>query len=135
MKGENSLPSSDSIDSADGFFMTAAEVACLFNMSQSNLHNWRKKGKGPKSIKVCDEDPILKKRVLYPKKDIKEYLSFLEQTFCPKKAAEFLNVSIFTLNDWRSKKRGPHYVKDGGAIRYCKKDLDDFQKNHFRSGG
>lgn len=39
-----------------------------------------------------------------------------DQTLTPNEAAKFLGVSVKTLNNWRSKGRGPAYVKYAGAI-------------------
>ena len=51
-----------------------------------------------------------------------------------KGAAEYLGLSPITLNIWRSKKKGPDYIKlGGGHIRYTKEQLDDFiQKSIVR---
>ena len=38
-------------------------------------------------------------------------------------AAKILNVSVFTLRNWRSKKRGPAWVKYPRAVRYRRSDL------------
>lgn len=38
-------------------------------------------------------------------------------------AADFLKLSERTLQDWRSKKRGPPFVKAGRAVRYRRRDL------------
>jgi hypothetical protein len=38
-------------------------------------------------------------------------------------AADFLNLSIRTLQAWRVKNAGPHFVRAGRAIRYRRSDL------------
>jgi len=38
-------------------------------------------------------------------------------------AADFLNLSIRTLQAWRAKGCGPAYVRAGRAIRYRRRDL------------
>jgi predicted DNA-binding transcriptional regulator AlpA len=38
-------------------------------------------------------------------------------------AADFLKMSERTLQDWRSQKRGPPFVKAGRAVRYRRRDL------------
>jgi hypothetical protein len=43
-----------------------------------------------------------------------------------KAAAVKLNTSEATLNTWRSRGRGPKYVKIGGKVFYRDEDLDDF---------
>jgi hypothetical protein len=45
----------------------------------------------------------------------------------PTKAAAIkLNISEATLNTWRSRGRGPKYVKIGGKVFYRDEDLDEF---------
>ena len=41
-------------------------------------------------------------------------------------AAEFLDVSVATLRDWRIRKRGPVYAKFGKAVRYPISELERF---------
>ena len=41
-----------------------------------------------------------------------------------RQAAEHLNLSVRTLQQWRYRGCGPRYVKLGGAIRYRPEDLD-----------
>jgi hypothetical protein len=41
-------------------------------------------------------------------------------------AAEFLDVRVRTLQDWRFKKTGPVYCKFGGAVRYPLAELERF---------
>lgn len=41
-----------------------------------------------------------------------------------REAAEYLNRSVFTLQQWRHRKQGPAYYKDGnGGIRYKVADM------------
>ena len=44
----------------------------------------------------------------------------------PTEAAEYLRLSPITLAQWRSKDRGPAFVKFGSAVRYLRADLDDW---------
>lgn len=63
-----------------------------------------------------------------------------DQTLTPNQAAKFLGVSVKTLNNWRSKGRGPAYVKYAGAIdglgrqrgnvTYRLGDLRDYVNTH-----
>jgi len=41
-------------------------------------------------------------------------------------AADYLGISKHTLNSyrWSNAKNGPAYVKMGGKVSYCQKDLD-----------
>ena len=41
-------------------------------------------------------------------------------------AADYLQVSIRTLEDWRRKGGGPVYCKIGKCVRYLPTDLDKF---------
>ena len=43
-----------------------------------------------------------------------------------KVAAEYLGVSVRTLEDWRAKERGPNYVRIGHRIRYALRVLGAF---------
>ena len=40
--------------------------------------------------------------------------------------ADYLGVSVATLDRWRRKSRGPAYVRVGGSIRYILADLDSW---------
>jgi predicted DNA-binding transcriptional regulator AlpA len=40
-----------------------------------------------------------------------------------KQAAEYLGLSPATLSSWRCRKKGPRWVKLGGAVRYDDADL------------
>ena len=42
------------------------------------------------------------------------------------KAGELLGVHVKTLMKWKSKGRGPKFLKLGGRIRYRQEDLDAF---------
>ncbi len=49
----------------------------------------------------------------------------------PKQAAEFLGVSLDTLAQWRSQRRGPPYVKlEGRLVRYRAADLESYLAQH-----
>ena len=41
-------------------------------------------------------------------------------------AADFLNLSACTLQQWRSKGRGPQFVKLNRMVRYRRSDIDAF---------
>jgi hypothetical protein len=45
-------------------------------------------------------------------------------------AAEFLGVSVRTLQAWRVRGGGPPYVKIGRAVRYQRRTLVNFQEQH-----
>jgi hypothetical protein len=45
-------------------------------------------------------------------------------------AAEFLGVSVRTLQSWRVRGGGPLYVKIGRAVRYRQRVLAAFQEAH-----
>ncbi|RLB40402.1 MAG: DNA-binding protein [Deltaproteobacteria bacterium] len=41
-------------------------------------------------------------------------------------AAEMLRLSVQTLRNWRTQRRGPAYLKLGRAVRYRPEDLEDY---------
>jgi len=45
-------------------------------------------------------------------------------------AAEFIGVSVRTLQAWRVRGGGPPYVKIGRAVRYQRRVLAEFQRAH-----
>lgn len=45
-------------------------------------------------------------------------------------AAEFLGVSTRTLQAWRVRGGGPRYAKIGRAVRYQRRTLIEFQRQH-----
>lgn len=49
-------------------------------------------------------------------------------------AADFLKMSARTLQDWRSKKRGPPFVKAGRAVRYRRRDLIAWSEKNLGGG-
>jgi hypothetical protein len=46
------------------------------------------------------------------------------------RAAEFLGVSVRTLQAWRVRGGGPRYCKIGRAVRYQRRSLVSFQQEH-----
>jgi len=48
--------------------------------------------------------------------------------------AERWSVSIKTLQDWRRKGTGPHYLKLGKAIRYPHELVEKFELEHMAKG-
>ena len=45
-------------------------------------------------------------------------------------AAKFLSLSAQTLRNWRVQSRGPAYSRAGRAIRYDKRDLEEFMNQN-----
>jgi hypothetical protein len=45
-------------------------------------------------------------------------------------AAQFLGVSVRTLQAWRVRGGGPRYCKIGRAVRYQRRELVSFQQVH-----
>jgi hypothetical protein len=45
-------------------------------------------------------------------------------------AADFLGLSVRTLQAWRFRGGGPCYIKIGRAVRYQRRELMAFQKAH-----
>ena len=51
-------------------------------------------------------------------------------------AAKYLGVSPGTLHNWRSAKKGPDWIRLGGAVRYRKSGLDRYcEANTVSNGG
>jgi hypothetical protein len=50
----------------------------------------------------------------------------LERAMDERAAADFLNVSVKTVQGWRLKRAGPRYHKLGGRVRYLPEDLRRF---------
>jgi excisionase family DNA binding protein len=49
----------------------------------------------------------------------------------PVEVAKYLNVSLSTLNHWRSERRGPPYVRvEGRLIRYRLADVEKYVAAH-----
>jgi excisionase family DNA binding protein len=54
-----------------------------------------------------------------------------EELLTPPQAAEYLRISLRTLQDWRKKGIGPPSIKfPSGARRYRKRDLDAYIAEH-----
>ena len=51
--------------------------------------------------------------------------------YTPKQAAEYLGVSISTLNRWEARGIGPERFQLGSIVRYRKSRLDAFVAGHF----
>ncbi len=60
--------------------------------------------------------------------DRKEHRKFLNE----REAAELLCLGVRTLQRWRWEGRGPSYFKFGGAVRYARRDLDEFVRRSRR---
>jgi hypothetical protein len=56
--------------------------------------------------------------------------SDLDAALNENQAAEFLGVSVRTLQAWRVRGGGPPYVKIGRAVRYQRRALLLFQEQH-----
>ena len=59
-------------------------------------------------------------------------LSYLKWGLTARQAADYLDVSAETLKQWRWKGVGPEYFKVKNAVRYLKKDLDDYIKTQIK---
>ncbi|WP_367025168.1 helix-turn-helix domain-containing protein [Methylococcus sp. ANG] len=49
-------------------------------------------------------------------------------------AAAILRMSRSTLNSWRVARKGPPFMKIGGAVRYRAADLRDWIYNQYNAG-
>jgi predicted DNA-binding transcriptional regulator AlpA len=50
----------------------------------------------------------------------------LSNRFDQNHAAEYLGLSVHTLEKWRSLKKGPAYLKVGHFVRYTQEDLENW---------
>jgi excisionase family DNA binding protein len=49
-------------------------------------------------------------------------------------AAQYLNLSPNSLNQWRNLKKGPLFIKLGKAVRYSTRELDAYLEQGVRQG-
>lgn len=54
----------------------------------------------------------------------------LDSALNENQAAEFLGVSVRTLQAWRVRGGGPRYIKIGRTVRYQRRELLTFQEAH-----
>lgn len=50
----------------------------------------------------------------------------MDKLWTPSRLAEYLELSEQTLANWRSRRRGPVWVKIGGQVRYRDSDIEAF---------
>jgi predicted site-specific integrase-resolvase len=53
-----------------------------------------------------------------------------QELLTTRQAGEYLHVSPATLATWRSRGKGPAYIRIGGAIRYHIQDLESYLLVH-----
>ena len=53
-------------------------------------------------------------------------MEVIDRLLTEKEAAQFLGVSVRTLQNWRRKGIGPKWYKVGRLVRYARADLYDF---------
>lgn len=51
----------------------------------------------------------------------------------PKAAASAMGLTVQTLARWRHEKKGPRYLKLGGAVRYTRAAIDTFLRESERT--
>ncbi len=54
----------------------------------------------------------------------------MDRGFDEKEAARRLGVSVQTLRNWRSMRRGPAYYKFGRSVRYSEEDIVGYMRMH-----
>ena len=52
----------------------------------------------------------------------------------PQATATYLNLSVLTLADWRTKGIGPNWIKAGAACRYRRSDLEAWLTSRTKQG-
>jgi predicted site-specific integrase-resolvase len=50
----------------------------------------------------------------------------------PAEVAKLLKISVKTLAQWRSQRKGPAYVKINGGVRYKHADIENWLNNRKR---
>ncbi len=63
---------------------------------------------------------------LNPSSDHRESAPRLPYCMNVAEAGEFLGIHPRTLNNWRSQRRGPIYIKMGGRVVYRRSDLEAY---------
>lgn len=58
-----------------------------------------------------------------------------EQYMTEKQVAKYTGFALSTLRNWRHKRRGFPYIKEGRSIRYAKSDVDDYLRNKRHAPG
>ena len=54
----------------------------------------------------------------------------MERLLKPAELAEYLQVELSTLRDWRYKGIGPSFVRTGRSVRYRPADVDEWIDEH-----
>jgi excisionase family DNA binding protein len=68
----------------------------------------------------------------FPKTGAAEVPASSTSMLTPDDVAELLQVSRFTLENWRFEGTGPDWFRIGRRIRYRKSDLDAWVDSHIR---
>lgn len=55
-----------------------------------------------------------------------------EKHLTPQATAERLGVTVGTLANWRTKNRGPSYLKVGRSVRYRARDLIKWERDRVQ---
>ena len=55
-----------------------------------------------------------------------DYIHVMHRTMREQEAAEYLGMSVKTLQAWRFYNKGPKYLKISRSVRYLREDLDTF---------
>jgi len=54
----------------------------------------------------------------------------MDRTITEKEAATHLGLAVQTLRNWRSRRKGPPYLKISRAVRYKISDVEEFLEQH-----
>ena len=74
--------------------------------------------------------PIEKDAAEYSKDEHSKWVRVQSQTYGEKAAAEYLGLSVRTLQKRRFERKLPPYLKISKSVKYLKKDLDAFLEQH-----
>ena len=58
--------------------------------------------------------------------------SVIPDSFTPAELSEELGVSVHTLNTWRSRKKGPRFVRIAGRIHYMRTDVEQWINDEIK---
>lgn len=58
--------------------------------------------------------------------------SVIPDAYKPQELANELGVSVHTLNTWRSRKKGPRFVRIAGRIRYMRTDVEQWLADEIK---
>lgn len=106
--------------------MTPTELADKLRVDEEKLEEWGDMGFGPEQHDVDGQ-------TRYRSEDVQEFIDWATcNLLTPEEVSSRLKVAEGTLQRWRSKGKGPTYVKMVGMIRYRPSDLQKYVQDNLR---